>query len=143
MSAVDLGGSNERLAALKNGEVAAAPQNPSPSQAAEPDSMFDDFSFPKPSGSSEPQDAETQMVGDDQSQDLLAESPPANPLLLSGSGGRVRAPLRSDVFAFPTDDPSTEAAVAAHLKTTRLQIAAARKQQQQVIQEKARRGGLR
>jgi hypothetical protein len=35
------------------------------------------------------------------------------------------------VFEFSKDDPGTEAAVAAHLKSTKEMIAAARKQQQQ------------
>jgi hypothetical protein len=48
------------------------------------------------------------------------------------SGGRVQAPLRTGLFNFPDSDPSTEAAVAAHLKSTREQIRAAQKQQQQM-----------
>ena len=47
------------------------------------------------------------------------------------SGGRVRAPLPAGVYSFPSVDPSTEAAVAAHLKSTREQIRIARSQQQQ------------
>ena len=39
--------------------------------------------------------------------------------------------MRSAVFDFPSDDPSTEAIVAEHLKSTREQIRIARKQQQQ------------
>ena len=97
-------------------------------------------------------DAETQMEVDAcaeeppaASPDLLADSPQNAPRLhgraaaaVPPRGGRVQAPLRpqakgndTSVFEFTTQEPDVEAAVKAHLKSTKDQI---RQAQQQRVQ---------
>ena len=102
-------------------------------------------------------DAETQMEVDAcaeeppaASPDLLADSPQAAPRLhgraaaaVPPRGGRVQAPLRpqtkgndTSVFEFTTQEPDVEAAVKAHLKSTKDQIRQA--QQQRRVQAATR-----